>query len=221
MDVNTLAAILEDVLEEHGKENAEECRCKDAALFYSAADWEGLGDCAIVANRAMHVVVEGHDHCKQSNSDISAYTYERTLIMEQRTDMLSRIRNGQRSTQTVPTITLSPVPEESSTDAPEPNQRTTDKSQFTFTPQDAKSLINKTKKPDKNNVRRMHTAVRLNEHIVEKSHNAQLVILNLPAPPKSDAGAENYMEFLEVLTEGLERVLMVRGSGREVITIYS
>ena len=29
------------------------------------------------------------------------------------------------------------------------------------------------------------------------------------------------MEFLEVLTEGLERVLMVKGSGREVITIYS
>lgn len=29
------------------------------------------------------------------------------------------------------------------------------------------------------------------------------------------------MEFLEVLTEGLEKVLMVRGGGREVITIYS
>jgi len=29
------------------------------------------------------------------------------------------------------------------------------------------------------------------------------------------------MEFLEVLTEGLERVLMVKGCGREVITIYS
>lgn len=29
------------------------------------------------------------------------------------------------------------------------------------------------------------------------------------------------MEFLEVLTEGLNRVLLVRGSGREVITIYS
>ncbi|CAL1529351.1 unnamed protein product [Lymnaea stagnalis] len=165
------------------------------------------------------------DVVEMSNSDISAYTYERTLIMEQRTDMLSKIRNSQignnGSSQRVPTITLSPVPEESSTDTPEPNQRTTDKSQFTFTPQDAKSLVNKNKKPDKNNVRRMHTAVRLNEHIVEKSHNAQLVILNLPAPPKSDAGAENYMEFLEVLTEGLERVLMVRGSGREVITIYS
>ena len=29
------------------------------------------------------------------------------------------------------------------------------------------------------------------------------------------------MEFLDVLTEGLESVLMVRGGGREVITIYS
>jgi hypothetical protein len=29
------------------------------------------------------------------------------------------------------------------------------------------------------------------------------------------------MEFLEVLTEGLERILMIRGGGREVITIFS
>lgn len=29
------------------------------------------------------------------------------------------------------------------------------------------------------------------------------------------------MAFLEVLTEGLNRVLLVRGGGREVITIYS
>ncbi|KAK7863464.1 hypothetical protein R5R35_010501 [Gryllus longicercus] len=77
--------------------------------------------------------------------------------------------------------------------------------------------------PDEGNVRRMHTAVKLNEVIVNKSHDAQLVILNLPGPPR-DTRIEkesNYMEFLEVLTEGLERVLMVRGGGREVITIYS
>lgn len=30
----------------------------------------------------------------------------------------------------------------------------------------------------------MHTAVKLNEVIVNRSHDAQLVILNLPGPPK-------------------------------------
>ena len=38
---------------------------------------------------------------------------------------------------------------------------------------------------ESSNVRRMHTAVRLNEAIVNKSHEAKLVILNLPSPPKS------------------------------------
>ena len=35
------------------------------------------------------------------------------------------------------------------------------------------------------NVRRMHTAVKLNEAIVSRSHDAKLVILNLPGPPKT------------------------------------
>lgn len=92
----------------------------------------------------------------------------------------------------------------------------------------------------------MHTAVRLNEAIVSKSHDAKLVILNLPSPPKTigldrdascklnDTPCKNIItfvsqivflfldvEFLEVLTEGLDRILMIRGGGREVITIYS
>ena len=37
----------------------------------------------------------------------------------------------------------------------------------------------------------MHTAVRLNEVIIEKSHEAKLVILNLPAPPKKEEGELN------------------------------
>jgi hypothetical protein len=41
-------------------------------------------------------------------------------------------------------------------------------------------------------------------------------------PRKISSGMEtNFMEFIEVLTEGLERVLLARGSGREVITIFS
>lgn len=104
-------------------------------------------------------------------------------------------------------------------------------------------------------MRRMHTSIKLNEVIVKKSKNAQLVILNLPGPPRDTkleresncilpvlhviiqtviifdssfflffsltSNTPPDMEFLEVLTEGLERVLMVRGGGREVITIYS
>lgn len=76
-------------------------------------------------------------------------------------------------------------------------------------------------KPDQSNVRRMHTAVKLNGVVLAKSQDAQLVLLNMPGPPRNRQGDENYMEFLEVLTEGLNRVLLVRGGGREVITIYS
>ncbi|XP_025788394.1 solute carrier family 12 member 5 [Puma concolor] len=74
---------------------------------------------------------------------------------------------------------------------------------------------------NQSNVRRMHTAVRLNEVIVKKSRDAKLVLLNMPGPPRNRNGDENYMEFLEVLTEHLDRVMLVRGGGREVITIYS
>uniref|UniRef100_A0A671LEF5 Solute carrier family 12 member 4-like n=1 Tax=Sinocyclocheilus anshuiensis TaxID=1608454 RepID=A0A671LEF5_9TELE len=121
-------------------------------------------------------VVEMHD------SDISAYTYERTLMMEQRSQMLKQMRlsSAERDREVL-----------------------------------RHSLI------DQSNVRRMHTAVKLNEVIVNRSHDARLVLLNMPGPPRNPEGDENYMEFLEVLTEGLERVLLVRGGGREVITIYS
>lgn len=152
---------------------------------------------------------------------------------------------------------------------------------------------------NQSNVRRMHTAVRLNEVIVKKSREAKLVLLNMPGPPRNRNGDENCilditwgwgvrgggsrrtsggrgsspgmeelspvllhylgpgrfqgpgvpgadrnphstrergvdgkgtvflldarsdMEFLEVLTEHLDRVMLVRGGGREVITIYS
>ncbi|KTF71521.1 hypothetical protein cypCar_00042608 [Cyprinus carpio] len=91
-------------------------------------------------------------------------------------------------------------------------------------PESVKDMFNM--KPEwenlnQSNVRRMHHAQELNGVIVKKSKEAKLVLLNMPGPPKNRNGEENYMEFLEVLTEGLNRVLLVRGGGREVITIYS
>jgi potassium/chloride transporter 4/5/6 len=80
-----------------------------------------------------------------------------------------------------------------------------------------------TLKPDEANVRRMHTAVKLNQVIHDHSHASKLVVLNLPGLPKAITAEteHHYMEFIEALTEGLDRVLLIRGAGREVITIFS
>ena len=44
--------------EEHGEDDAEERRRKDAALLYPAADRKGLGGGAVEAYYAVHVAVE-------------------------------------------------------------------------------------------------------------------------------------------------------------------
>ncbi|XP_019726707.1 solute carrier family 12 member 6 [Hippocampus comes] len=193
-------------------------------------------------------VVEMHD------SDISAYTYERTLMMEQRSQMLRQMRlsksDREREAQLVKDrnsmlrLTSIGSDEDDDTDGGERDRAAAgDRSsserhrrvQMTWTkekasqyraahsgcstPEGFRDMLSI--RPDHSNVRRMHTAVKLNEVIVNKSHDARVVLLNMPGPPKNPEGDENYMEFLEVLTEGLERVLLVRGGGSEVITIYS
>ena len=41
------------------------------------------------------------------------------------------------------------------------------------------------------NIRRMNTSVKLNELIINKSHDAALVIVNLPGPPPNKPDEEN------------------------------
>merc|ERR1719220_683990 len=186
---------------------------------------------------------------------ISEYTYERTLLMEQRNEMLKEMRVSEKrrgkmdenhengnllavsEASSINSTKVETVIDKSRADPPtdaaevnkEENSNFGGKSPSKETANTPGSsfgsslTVPQNKSKESSNVRRMHTAVRLNERIVEKSHEAKLVILNLPSPPKTmgpDRDA-SYMEYLEVLTEGLERVLMVRGGGREVITIYS
>ena len=99
---------------------------------------------------------------------------------------------------------------------------------FTFSGNDTKAILIPDSHESQENVSvgqgklmRMHTAVKLNNEIVKCSSNAELVIINFPAPPQKLGAEENYMEYLEALTDGINRVLMVRGSGQEVVTIYS
>ncbi|XP_033982409.1 solute carrier family 12 member 5-like [Trematomus bernacchii] len=212
------------------------------------------------------------------DGDISAYTYEKTLVMEQRSQILKQMHltknEKEREIQSITDISRGSIrrknpsalrsqhsPDEGASVA----EQTEDQvhlihSKNPSTPASPTSPTSpavpaggattwtdnkgaeKGKSPSEGNpevgrdpfnmkpewehlsqvdVRRMHTAMRLNEVIMKKSKEAKLVLLNMPGPPKNRVGNENYMEFLEVLTEGLNRVLLVRGGGREVITIYS
>ncbi|XP_042284303.1 solute carrier family 12 member 7-like isoform X5 [Thunnus maccoyii] len=215
-------------------------------------------------------VVEMHD------SDISAFTYEKTLVMEQRSQMLKQMQlsrtEREREIQSITDVSrgsikrkkssrvdtsslniLQPpsmcIPEDEaqlihdrntashSTMNDKASGATPDRVHMTWTKdklvnernrhregmgiKDVFNMRPEWENLNQTNVRRMHTAVRLNEVVVKKSQNSQLVLLNMPGPPKNKKGDENYMEFLEVLMEGLDRVLLVRGGGREVITIYS
>ncbi|XP_078794867.1 solute carrier family 12 member 7 isoform X12 [Oryzias latipes] len=178
-------------------------------------------------------VVEMHDN------DISAFTYEKTLVMEQRSQMLKQMHlsrtEREREAQLIHDRNMAShaAANDKAEAGPERVHMTWTKDKL-FTERNrnrecnanvaVRDLFNM--KPEweslnQSNVRRMHTAVKLNEVVVNKSQGAHLVLLNMPGPPKNRGGDENYMEFLEVLLEGLNRVLLVRGGGREVITIYS
>ncbi|XP_033964869.1 solute carrier family 12 member 7 isoform X2 [Pseudochaenichthys georgianus] len=212
-------------------------------------------------------VVEMHDN------DISAFTYEKTLVMEQRSQMLKQmqlsrterereiqsitdesrnsIRRKNQGTSEGTNLSRhsSTVEDNQEDEAQLIHDRNTashatindkaegglDRVHMTWTKEKLFTERNRNResnsnvvvrdlfnmKPNQSNVRRMHTAVKLNEMVVNKSQGAHLVLLNMPGPPSNRGGDENYMEFLEVLLEGLNRVLLVRGGGREVITIYS
>ncbi|GMT23547.1 hypothetical protein PFISCL1PPCAC_14844, partial [Pristionchus fissidentatus] len=214
------------------------------------------------------------------DSDISDYTYERTLKMEERSRILQSIRskksvvetdlqmhmddvNRERKlskineedtklvaeshlndpcTKDDPTAAVSERPnlevvvedetkeedDEREEEKPAKNNGrgvrfseeemppTTDNGQSVKEPKSADSICRRRRF----NVHKMHTAVKLNELMRSHSMESQLVVVNLPGAPSTE-GESFYMEFIEALTESLHRVLLVRGTGAEVVTIYS
>uniref|UniRef100_A0A452VA21 Solute carrier family 12 member 7 n=1 Tax=Ursus maritimus TaxID=29073 RepID=A0A452VA21_URSMA len=132
-------------------------------------------------------------------NDISAFTYEKTLMMEQRSQMLKQMQlsktEREREAQLIhDRNTASHSVVATRTQAPS----TPDKVQMTWTKEKWCGGAASSRVPTS-------------------------LCRGLPSvqPAVSLTQVTPDMEFLEVLTEGLNRVLLVRGSGREVVTIYS
>uniref|UniRef100_A0A667FT51 Solute carrier family 12 member 7 n=1 Tax=Lynx canadensis TaxID=61383 RepID=A0A667FT51_LYNCA len=142
---------------------------------------------------------------EMGENDISAFTYEKTLMMEQRSQMLRQMQlsktEREREAQLIhDRNTASHSVVATRTQAPP----TPDKVQMTWTKEKlaAEKFKNKepgasgfkdlfSLKPNQSNVRRMHTAVKLNGVVLSRSRGAQLVLLNMPGPPKNRQGDEN------------------------------
>lgn len=67
--------------------------------------------------------------------------------------------------------------------------------------------------------RRLKNAATFNHYLRLHSSNANLVVANLPLIHKYDASSLIF-KYIDVMCDGLDNVLMIRGSGKEVITTY-
>ncbi|CAF2599438.1 unnamed protein product [Rotaria sp. Silwood2] len=157
------------------------------------------------------------DVVEMENQEISAYAYERTLKLAERVKLLKDLKLPDKELQLQPQILMESL---LNSQRQQSIDESDDQYHYTFTPN---QLENLKKSVSESSMRKMHSAVRLNQKIRDRSSDAKLVLINLPSPPskQTSLAAYSYMEYVDVLTEGLDRLLLMRGSGREVITIFS
>ncbi|KAK8976449.1 hypothetical protein V6N11_013863 [Hibiscus sabdariffa] len=66
----------------------------------------------------------------------------------------------------------------------------------------------------------LYTTLKLNSTILRYSRMVAVVLVSLPAPLTSHP-AYCYMEYMDLLVDNLPRLLMVRGYGRDVVTLFT
>ncbi len=176
--------------------------------------------------------------------DVTAYTVERPVAEKERQEALSHLeeklisklepqvitnkhrggscRSDSSSRQSRPDA----LSEKSSITSMKSENEASSASQYTFTERQLLRSVGEGDSLDdhldqQRGSVRLHSATRLNKTIVAHSSESKLVVINLPQPPKTRAGMSNYMSYMDILTGSVKRVLLVRGTGKEVITIYS
>ncbi|KAK0046372.1 solute carrier family 12 member 4 [Biomphalaria pfeifferi] len=153
---------------------------------------------------------------RMDENDMSAYVYERAMKLEEKTKLLIVLakRNRFMSTSTGRRNTM--LGREVQLVLENARMSRNDISSSIDAYSKKESIY-----PSPDEIKIMNNALTLNATIRQQSSDAELVILNLPSVPISRKGQANYMTFLEELTDGLSRMLLVRGTGSEVITVYN
>lgn len=131
--------------------------------------------------------------------DISAYTFERTVFMEERNKILTTLRmsNSKRHhyhdnvgyhSNMQPQLSLQSDGDDDQTSSRDPLLEPTGATPNLFTTTNVVHVPSSSNSQlasiHEENVRRMNTSVKLNDLIVSRSHDARMVLLNLPGPPR-------------------------------------
>uniref|UniRef100_A0A5S6QB19 Amino acid permease/ SLC12A domain-containing protein n=1 Tax=Trichuris muris TaxID=70415 RepID=A0A5S6QB19_TRIMR len=155
-----------------------------------------------------------------SNSDIETFTAEREKVIRERKELAIRLRLSRTDQAKEPQYVIDNLARKAG--------RTSQDEMCSVSLESSSSSCVTSDCPFKgegdlwhNATKHMRTAVHLNRVIREISSLSKLVIVNMPLSPKHRELMPVYLEHIEALTDQLPTVLLARGSGKEVITIFS